>query len=816
MAHRDPSSSSGLFSNVLSFVSREIESFVTTATGGEPTQKASSSRNRLDSKPYDKSKRSKKRKHDTSRKEKDADGTRREQGQLGGGEAGSPPPQRRRSKSPAMPPPPVPAHALTKKKSVTMPGSFFPRSPSLEPDYAASLLDNSGAVMSNDELLRSVREDAGPSTTPSTPRSRRSISSIRSEPSPSPIAISGGPSVRGAVDRFTDDADHSLMLPKTVQSPERVFSSPRSQAKSAKARGKERDLSGWDCDFSFSGDTSGEIRVRGIEQELLAAREAHYRKELEEDPDSSVYVEEREHDKERIRTLEEEVAKLKRQLAEQRVNPRMDPPPAPIPPPPPPLWTSASLPSSMRNNKTTESFLASARACLRPTSLPEEVPINPAVYGSRTKRTGVPTFNMPTEKMAAFLTEMKSVKLKRVRNGPKQPPRRVEADPNDSSFNMSSASIRRDILKDLVERDRAERSVSFDSDSQIGDKRKRAEDDDRSLKRRATEPFFSDSSSSSIGSASSVPLTDSQTSSSGTYRSWPTASNNGTEITTPSLCSDNENEPEAEQAEDKLLTTPTETHAESRRQRFEIHQDEDILEVPEVRVERETTPSPPQKSVPIQQPQPVSASKRNPFSKRIPSSPLPSATPKKPVGPARQRARTASQQKALAAQAAESDDEVVVPVSPTKVRKTTAKPIVFKFQPLAGPSRIPRKQDKKDGSQSRESSRQISRPSSTASLRNTSTASQPVPEPSRPSSVPTTQHVQRRRTLDEELRRAGDRLWQEADDEAEDDDLESGILVAVGTKKRKGFLAKGGSAGTPVYMGSGYVQGAEDDDDDEP
>ena len=226
----------------------------------------------------------------------------------------------------------------------------------------------------------------------------------------------------------------------------------------------------------------------------------------------------------------------------------------------------------------------------------------------------------------------------------------------------------------------------------------------------------------------------------------------------------------------------------------------------------------------------MSGTKRNPFSKRIPSSPLPSATPKKPVGPGRQKARTASQQKALTvAQGVESDEEVLVPASPTKVKKITAKPFVFKFQPIAGPSRIPRRQESKDtsasasrkeGSQSRESSRPVSRAPSSASLRNPNTStgsasSQPVPGPSRPGSVPATHHVQRRRTLDEELRRAGDRLWQEADDEAEDDDLESGILVAMGTRKRKGFLAKGGSAGVPVYMGSGYVQGAEDDDDDD-
>ena len=125
----------------------------------------------------------------------------------------------------------------------------------------------------------------------------------------------------------------------------------------------------------------------------------------------------------------------------------------------------------------TASFLTAARASLRPTSLPVEAPINPAVYGSATRRSGVPTLHIPTEKMAAFLSEVKSAKLKKVAN--RQPPRRVEADPNDSSFNMSSASIRRDILRDLVERDRLERSMSFDfdSDSHIGEKRKRTDDE---------------------------------------------------------------------------------------------------------------------------------------------------------------------------------------------------------------------------------------------------------------------------------------------------------------------------------------------------
>ena len=67
--------------------------------------------------------------------------------------------------------------------------------------------------------------------------------------------------------------------------------------KSEKAKGKER-----------ARDTSGELRVRGKERELRAAREAHARDERNGDD------EERERDKQRIRMLEEEIARLRAQV----------------------------------------------------------------------------------------------------------------------------------------------------------------------------------------------------------------------------------------------------------------------------------------------------------------------------------------------------------------------------------------------------------------------------------------------------------------------------------------------------------------------
>ena len=83
-------------------------------------------------------------------------------------------------------------------------------------------------------------------------------------------------------------------------------------------------------------------------------------------------------------------------------------------------------------------------------------------------------------------------------------------------------------------------------------------------------------------------------------------------------------------------------------------------------------------------------------------------------------------------------------------------------------------------------------------------------------------HAKRRLTLDEELRRAGDSLWRDSSEEPQEppsepeEDLESGHLVAQGVRSSKsGFLAKGGGAGPPVFMGAGNVQGVVTDEGEE-
>jgi hypothetical protein len=81
----------------------------------------------------------------------------------------------------------------------------------------------------------------------------------------------------------------------------------------------------------------------------------------------------------------------------------------------------------------------------------------------------------------------------------------------------------------------------------------------------------------------------------------------------------------------------------------------------------------------------------------------------------------------------------------------------------------------------------------------------------------------RRQTLDEELRSAAaersrswssQRDWERDREDFDDLDLESGTLVGVGTRpKNRGFLARGGAGGEPVFMGVGYVEGVEDEGD---
>lgn len=87
------------------------------------------------------------------------------------------------------------------------------------------------------------------------------------------------------------------------------------------------------------------------------------------------------------------------------------PPPPPPPPPIPATGSSARIPS---NQPQPGGLFASARASLRPTAVPSEAAINPAYAAPSVKRKGQPTINIGADKMADFLKEMMTHRLRKV------------------------------------------------------------------------------------------------------------------------------------------------------------------------------------------------------------------------------------------------------------------------------------------------------------------------------------------------------------------------------------------------------------------
>lgn len=171
-----------------------------------------------------------------------------------------------------------------------MPGSLFPRSPSLVPD---------GHDSSNDG--RHVH------FTPPQPKRRQDLAPDPENDIPGPSRRPpNSSSVKAAVDRFNTggDADPSILLPTPHTSP----------ARAGKAREKRRAIESWDD--PKDGDTSNEMRVRGKERELVAARKELQRHDKRQEQDGELKEAEREkvRDKERIRLLEEEITWLKQEV----------------------------------------------------------------------------------------------------------------------------------------------------------------------------------------------------------------------------------------------------------------------------------------------------------------------------------------------------------------------------------------------------------------------------------------------------------------------------------------------------------------------
>lgn len=146
----------------------------------------------------------------------------------------------------------------------------------------------------------------------------------------------------------------------------------------------------------------------------------------------------------------------------------------PPPPPPPPLpKTILAIP---KGTSDPHSLFASARACLRHAPTPVENPINPLP----SRRTGMPTVGIAPDKMAAFLNEMKTVRLRKVSE------KSSSAGPDLSFLSAPSLSVADLSLRRSVSVHRSDLSVPPSStssasanhsmseiESQISGKRKR-------------------------------------------------------------------------------------------------------------------------------------------------------------------------------------------------------------------------------------------------------------------------------------------------------------------------------------------------------
>ncbi|KAF8072131.1 hypothetical protein FPV67DRAFT_1651324 [Lyophyllum atratum] len=895
-----PPSSSGLFSGVFSFVSREIESFVTTATGGTLSQAEEP-----ESPPSPRVQARKKRRGDTTRKyralrddpdprldcRKQSHGVpelhharpsvkrrarrptppQQDHDELSASDNSQadppnvarhtgkqtrrehtpelqqrhPPPQRasrpdrnhtgpkrtsrrqsdteepsdsERSSSPSPPPPPP--KALRRRQSVSMPGSLFPRSPSLIPED----------VPVNNRHVRFESDTWGSSST------SLAVNEDDTQPGPSrrPRPTS---SVKAAVDRFhvgEDDADPSILLPSPTGSPAKM---KRSYSAREKGKGRAMDLS---FEEGLESNTSGEIRVRGKERELAAAKADQRRRETRDEEQASGSDEELErekgHDKERIRMLEEEITRLKEELSKrprQYATTLLPPPP---PPPPPMNLGSLRIPTAGDPG----TLFASARAALKHAPTPVEAPINPPVP---TRRKGQPAIGIAPDKMAAFLTEMKTVRLKKVSGNLPLP-----FSGNSSFSHESSSSGSR--IRDLPRRSMSSQvsnSRSTDAwDPRVGDKRKRGEDglaefrDDlrATVKRRSI-----GSSDSSFASNTSLSQSQSQPYPHLSIPSRTWSSTSTVDAATPSLCSDNDvdNNPDDERLPSTPPIPPFRNAFRFRANGVPVKPDPDQrilgrhMKAPEIidvdmyddrgmlseshatRVNMSMMPPPP--PPPPVSPHAVRLHGAEVFAKRPPTSPMPNrGSPVKPRPPARARAVPAPQRRPA------NSDEEVDPLSlsfeeleqePQRERSTTSVPTSRKSQSKKQPqpSRIPKAAAKPaprgtHGTQPRQQS--VASAASRTSARSASVQSQNR-NSVRESRSQRREGGKRRLTLDEELRDAG--IGHHEDEDV--DGLESGVFVGVGTRsKKRGFLAHGGAGGAPVFMGVGYVEGAEDDRED--
>ena len=258
---------------------------------------------------------------------------------------------------------------------------------------------------------------------------------------------------------------------------------------------------------------------------------------------------------------------------------------------------------------------------------------------------------------------------------------------------------------------------------------------------------------------------------------------NETDVTTPSLCSDNDRDENS--IEDRIPSTPPGPRAIVKASKADTREGQ--IEVIDVKMIERSHPEP--RTI---APDSVPRRSSDLFKKRPPTSPIPILTPRRPSAPARTKRGATPKPKSHPSLESDVDDVdealsqsapvpflSLIPVPKSKPSKPKVKPTL----PGKGRPRAALQQnDHSSGSGS-----------------NSQTKRKKVHK--------------RRQTLDEELRTAEARS-SDIDQCNDELDPEEDVFIATGTRsKRNGFLAHGGGGGTPVFVGA--MQGAAQDSADE-
>jgi hypothetical protein len=246
---------------------------------------------------------------------------------------------------------------------------------------------------------------------------------------------------------------------------------------------------------------------------------------------------------------------------------------------------------------------------------------------------------------------------------------------------------------------------------------------------------------------------------------------------TPSLTSDNEGSPKDDRHTDPLTTPPK--------------------AIPHIDLSKigfhtgiKTKSPPMQSTIPRQVRGKPPSTKSDAFATRPPQSPLIIDTPRRPLPPARQSRRSSGGSVFTPDNVGEDDQyQLPVPAAEKQTRRTSQSSQRSHRRPSPLPALHLDTFPTQNAPVREDSARRVRRP--------------PTPPRQRTSS-----------TFADELMRLSSPSFDGDGDEYEID-IDSGVLVSMGTKsKRRGFLAHGGAGGPSVFLGKGYVEGALDSDEE--